>query len=121
MLFMSCGHLFEIYTIVADIDDRIDLVFGFKNMTETEGMLNTRTGHYDFIGRSIPIYPCNDLHVQPGDKVYLKIKAPFSEKISGRAIAKFFCNHETHTLRLRFQNNQGVVEFGDKGKKEAKL
>ena len=25
-------------------------------MVETEGMLNTRTGEYDFIGRSIPIH-----------------------------------------------------------------
>ena len=55
LLFMSCGHTFEIFTIVAEIDDDMDLVFGIKNMTETEGMLNTRTGEYDFIGRSIPI------------------------------------------------------------------
>ena len=41
LLFMCHGHVFEIYTIVADIDDGIDLVFGFKNMVETEGMLNT--------------------------------------------------------------------------------
>ena len=41
---MSCGHTFEIFTIVAEIDDDMDLVFGFKNTTETEGMLNTRTG-----------------------------------------------------------------------------
>ena len=41
LLFMSCGHTFEIFTIVAEIDDDMDLVFGFKNMTETEGMLNT--------------------------------------------------------------------------------
>ena len=39
---MTNGHIFEIYTIVAEIDDGMDLVFGFKNMTETEGMLNTR-------------------------------------------------------------------------------
>ena len=26
-------------------------------MVETEGMLNTRTWEYDFIGRSIPIFP----------------------------------------------------------------
>ena len=32
-------------------------------MTETEGRLNTRTGEYDFIGRSIPVYPQNDLDV----------------------------------------------------------
>ena len=41
LLFMCHGHVFEIYTIVAYIDDGIDLVFGFKNMVETEGMLNT--------------------------------------------------------------------------------
>ena len=39
--FMTNGHIFEIYTIVAEIDDGMDLVFGFKNMTETERMLNT--------------------------------------------------------------------------------
>ena len=44
---------FEIYTIVAEIDDGMDLVFGFKNMTETEGMLNTRMGEYDFIGNQL--------------------------------------------------------------------
>ena len=32
LLFMCHGHVFEIYTIVADIDDGIDLVFGFKSM-----------------------------------------------------------------------------------------
>ena len=48
LLFMHHGHVFEIYTIVVEIDDGIDLVFGFKNMVETEGMLNTRTGEFDF-------------------------------------------------------------------------
>ena len=47
--FMINGHIFEIYTIVAEIDDDMDLDFGFKNMTETEGMLNTRTGEYEFL------------------------------------------------------------------------
>ena len=60
LLFMCHGHVFEIYTIVADIDDGIDLVFGFKNMVETEGMLNTRTGEFDFLERSIPIFPKHD-------------------------------------------------------------
>ena len=72
LLFMWHGHVFEIYTIVADIDDGIDLVFGFKNMVETEGMLNTRTGEFDFLGRSIPIFPKHDLNVKPGGKAYLK-------------------------------------------------
>ena len=28
-LFMTCGHTFEIFTTVAEIDDDMDLVFGF--------------------------------------------------------------------------------------------
>ena len=80
LLFMCHGHVFEIYTIVADIDDGIDLVFGFKNMIETEGMLNTRTGEFDFLRRSIPIFPKLDLNVKPGGKAYMKIRIPFVER-----------------------------------------
>ena len=29
ILFMTCGHTFEVFTIVAEIDDDMDLVFGF--------------------------------------------------------------------------------------------
>ena len=29
ILFMTCGHTPEIFTIVAEIDDDMDLVFGF--------------------------------------------------------------------------------------------
>ena len=46
-------------------------------MVETEGMLNTRTGEYDFIGRSIPIFPQNDLDVTAGEKAYIKAKHHF--------------------------------------------
>ena len=109
--FMACGHTFEIFTIVAEIDDDMDLVFGFKNMVETEGLLNTRTGEFDFIGRSIPIFPQNDLDVRPGDKAYVKIKAPFCDKLSGMICAKFFSRNVVNTLRIKIQDNQGIVQF----------
>ena len=51
----------------------------FKIMVETEGTLNTRTGEYDIIGRSIPIFPQNDLDVPAGEKAYIKVKAPFCD------------------------------------------
>ena len=111
ILFMICGHTFEIFTIVAEIDDDMDLVFGFKNMVETEGMLNTRTGEYDFIGRSIPIFPQNDLDVPAGEKAYIKVKAPFCDKLSGMICTKFFGRDMVYTLRVKFQDNQGVVQF----------
>ena len=107
---MSCGHTFEIFTIVAEIDDDMDLVFGFKNMTETEGMLNTRSGEYDFIGRSIPIFPQNDLDVPAGKKAYIKVKAPFCYKLPGMICTKFFGSDIVYTLRAKFQDNQGVVQ-----------
>ena len=89
----------------------MDLVFGFKNMVETEGLLNTRTGEFDFIGRSIPIFPQNDLDVRPGEKAYVKIKAPFCDKLSGMICAKVFSRNVLNTLRIKIQDNQGVVEF----------
>ena len=111
ILFMACGHTFEIFTIVAEIDDDMDLVFGFKNMVETEGLLNTRTVEFDFIGRSIPIFPQNDLDVRPGEKAYVKIKAPFCDKLSGMICAKFFSRDVVNTLRIKIQDNQGIVQF----------
>ena len=111
ILFMACGHTFEIFTIVAEIDDDMDLVFGFKNMIETEGLLNTRTGEFDFIGRSIPIFPQNDLDERPGEKAYVKIRAPFCDKLSGMICAKFFSRDVVNTLRIKIQDNQGIVQF----------
>ena len=111
ILFMTCGHTFEIFTIVAEIDDDMDLVFGFRNMVETEGMLNIRTGEYDFIGRSIPIFPQNDLDVLAGEKAYIKVRAPFCDKLSGMICTKFFGRDMVYALRVKFQDNQGVVQF----------
>ena len=121
LLFMCHGHVFEIYTIVADIDDGIDLVFGFKNMVETEAMLNTRTGEFDFLARSIPIFPKHDLDVKPGGKAYLKVRIPFVEKLSGRALCKMFAGDINHTLKLKVQDNQAVVEFENKSNTTAEL
>ena len=119
--FMTHGHVFEVYTIVAEIDDGMDLVFGFKNMAETEGRLKTRTGEYDFIGRSIPVYPQNDLDVPIGKKVLIKIRAPFGEKLSGRIMTKMFGSEQAFTMKIRIENNQGCVQFVNKGHETIKL
>ena len=121
LLFMSSGHTFEIFTIVTEIDDDIDLVFGFKNMTETEAMLNTRTGEYDFIGRSISIFPQNDLDVLAGEKAYIKVKSPFCYKLSGMICTKFYSRNMVYTLRVKFQDNQEVVQFKNGSNETAEL
>ena len=90
-------------------------------MTETGGMLNTRTGEYDFIGRSIPIFPQNDLDVPAGEKAYIKVKAPFCDKLSGMICTKFFGRDMVYSLRIKFQDNQGVVQFRNGSNETAHL
>ena len=46
---------------------------------------------------------------------------PFVEKLSGRAIHKMFAGEINHTLKLKVQDNQAVVEFENKSKTTAEL
>ena len=83
LLFMSCGHTFEIFTIVAEIDDDMDLVFG--------------------------------------EKAYIKVKAPFCDKLPGMICTKFFGRDMVYTSRVKFQDNQGVVQFRNGSNETAHL
>ena len=90
-------------------------------MVWTEGMLNTRTGEYDFIGRSIPIFPQTDLDVPAGEKANIKVKAPFSDKLSGMICMKFLGRDMVYNLRVKFHDNQGVVQFRNGSDETAQL
>ena len=90
-------------------------------MTQTEGRLNTRIGEYDFIVRSIPVYPQNDLDVPIGKQVLIKIRAPFGEKLSGRIMTKLFDSEKVFTMKLKIENNEGCVQFITKGQEIVKL
>ena len=35
------GHIFEIYTLVSEIHENVDLVLGIKNVFELEGVINS--------------------------------------------------------------------------------
>ena len=35
------GHLFEVFTLVSEIHDNVDLVLGIKNVYELEGIVDT--------------------------------------------------------------------------------
>ena len=69
-------------------------------MVELEGILNTRTSSFEFLSRSIPIYPQNDLKVIPEGKAYIKTVVPFQKQINGRAIPKFFTCDRIYTFRM---------------------
>ena len=51
----------------------------------------------------------------------IKTKAPFGEKLSGRIMTKLFGSDKVFTMKLRIENNQGCVQFINKGQDIAKL
>ena len=42
------GHRFEIYTLVSEIHENVDLVLGIKNVFELEGVINSRDCCFKF-------------------------------------------------------------------------
>ena len=47
------GHRFEIYTLVSEIHENMDLVLGIKNIFELEGVIDSRNSCFSFLNRSI--------------------------------------------------------------------
>ena len=43
LLFKIQGHIFEVYTLVSEIQDKMDLILGVKNIFELEGIMNSKT------------------------------------------------------------------------------
>ena len=105
-----CGHLLEIYTMVAEIHKGINLVFGMKNMVETEGILSARDSTFKFISSSIPILTMDKLCVEPKSKVYLKLRTPFCEDISRITMVKLWHpDGEISAIKIRLKNKSWFV------------
>ena len=50
-------HRFEIFTLVSEIHENVDLVIGIKNLFELEGVIDSRDSCVSFLNRSIPFFP----------------------------------------------------------------
>ena len=46
-------HRFEIFTLVSEIHENVDLVLGIQNLFELEGMIDSRDSCLSFLNRSI--------------------------------------------------------------------
>ena len=73
------------------------------------------------IVQALFVIPQNDLDVPAGEKAYIKVKAPFCDKLSGMICTKFFGRDMVYTLRVKFQDNQGAVQFRNGSNETAKL
>ena len=112
------GHRFEIYTLVSEIHENIDLVLGIKNVFKLEGVINSRDCCFKFLNRSVPIFPEKEVILKLNEQKLIKVKAPFIDKISGMAIIKILDKdtYSTLLIKLKFMHNKAVLDMINKGK-----
>ena len=75
------GHRFEIYILVSEIHENVDLVLGIKNVFELEGVISSRDCCFKFFNRSLPIYPEKEVILKLDEQKLVKVKAPFVDEI----------------------------------------
>ena len=68
------GHRLEVFTLVSEIFDNVDMVLGIKNLFELEGVIDSRESSYRFLSRSIPIFPREQVVVKLGEKKLDQLK-----------------------------------------------
>ena len=76
------GHRFEVYTLVSEIHNNVDLVLGIKNVFELEGVFNSRECSFNFLNGSLPIFSKEKVILKPGEPKIVKVEAPFTDEIS---------------------------------------
>ena len=111
MLMKINGHRFEIFTLVSEIEEHIDLVFGMKNIHEVEGEHSTRHSEFRFMNRAISLFLTENFTLKPGCKRFVKVIAPFPQDLSGIAIVKIVQGNRTLILQCKIQKNLGVMDI----------
>ena len=81
-------HRFEIYTLVSEIHESVDLVLGIKNVFELEGVISSQGCCFKLLNRSLCIFPKECIILKPKEQKVIKVKAPFIDEISGLTIIK---------------------------------
>ena len=113
----------EIYTLVSEIHENVDLVLGIKNAFELEEVINWRDCRFEFLNRSVPIYPEKEVILKPDEQKLVKVKAQFVDEISGLAIIKII-DGSTYTsllVKLKFMHNKAVLDIKNTEKKPCSL
>ena len=107
------GHRFEIYTLVSEIDENVDLVLGIKNVFELQGGINSQDCCFNFLNRSLPIFSKECIMLKPKEHKLSKVKAPFIDEISCLAIIKILDGntYSTILLKLKFMHNAAMLDI----------
>ena len=111
LVFKIQGHIFEVHTLLSEIQDTMNLILGVKNILELEGGIKSRTCSVNFLNRSLPIFPLAHHKVKPGKIAYVKVRIPFVEKVSGIAIVKLMYKYHIGTMEVEIYYNQSILQI----------
>ena len=98
-----CSHRLEVFTLVSEIFDNVDMVLGIKNIFELESVIDSCESCFRFLSRSIPIFPREQVVVKPGEKKLIPIETPFVEEISGMAMVKIIVKGQKTPMMLKLK------------------
>ena len=63
-----CSHRFEVFTLVSEIHDNVDLVLGMRNVFELEGVIHMQDSSFKFLNRSITSFSKEQVILKPPKK-----------------------------------------------------
>ena len=93
LFFISIGinlheHRFEVYTMISDIHNDLDIVMGIRNVYEIVVVITTRNSCLHFQKRSNPFFANTEMHLKPREYKIKKKYVPLMDEISGLLILK---------------------------------
>ena len=108
-----CGHRLEVFMLVSEIFDTVDVVLGIKNIFELEGVIDSCESCFRFLSRSIPILAREQVVVKPGERKLIPIEMPFVEEISVMVIVKIIDKGQRMPmmLKLKFIQNKVMLDI----------
>ena len=110
------GHRFEIFTLISEIHDNVDIVMGMKNIFELEGVIDSRESCFSFLRRSIPFFPVMTVEIAPASQNMVMVDAAFVEELSGMVMVKILDMkmQTTNMIKLKFIWNKVVLKITNK-------
>ena len=111
------GHRFENCTLVSEIHENVDLVFGIKNIFELEGVINSEDCCFKFLNMSLPNFLKEQVVLKPEEQKLIKVEAPFIDEISGFTIIKNLdgSTYSTMLIKLKFTYNVAILDIVNNG------
>ena len=105
------GQRFEIFSLVSEIHENVDLVLGIKNIFELEGVIDSCDSCFSFLDRSIPFFPKEKTEINPKEQRLVIVEAPFVEEISEITIVKLLDMQEqvTNMIKLKLIRNRATL------------